>query len=99
MSTRIYVGNLPYTATNESLADLFALYGEVSEASIIQDRDQGRSKGFGFIQMDDDAAAWTAVARLNGMVLDDRALRVAKAQARTERPERPSRNSYRGQRW
>lgn len=99
MSSRIYVGNLPYTATNESLADLFAPYGEVREATIIQDRDTGRSKGFGFIQMDDDNAARTAIAQLNGTVMDDRALRISEAQARPERREQPRNNGYRSQGW
>ena len=51
MATRIYVGNLPYTADNDQLAQLFAVFGEVIEAAIIMDRDTGRSKGFGFVQM------------------------------------------------
>lgn len=99
MSTRIYVGNLPYTATNESLMSLFTSYGDVTEAVIIQDRDTGRSKGFGFVQMEDDGAARTAIERLNGTVVDDRAIRVTEAQERPERRDRGGNNGYRGQRW
>ena len=87
MSTRIYVGNLPYSATNEQIAQLFTEYGEVSEATVVMDRDSGRSKGFGFVQMDDDAAARTAIGALNGTTLDDRAIRVSEAQARADRSD------------
>jgi RNA recognition motif-containing protein len=86
MSTRIYVGNLPFNATEEQLNDLFATYGAVSENTILHDRDSGRSKGYGFVQMDDDAAARTAIAALNGTMLGDRALRVDEAHARTAHP-------------
>ncbi|HEY7780027.1 MAG TPA: RNA-binding protein [Ktedonobacterales bacterium] len=87
MSTRIYVGNLPYSATNEQIAQLFAEYGEVSEATVVMDRDSGRSKGFAFVQMNDDAAARTAIGALNGTTLDDRAIRVSEAQARVDRAD------------
>lgn len=102
MSTRIYVGNLPYSATNDQLAQLFGQYGEVSEAIIVMDRDSGRSKGFGFVQMDDDAAARTAIGALNGSTLDERAIRVSEAQAREDRRDggRPRGNGgYRDNRW
>ncbi len=85
MSVRIYVGNLPFTTTEDQLHQLFATYGAVSEVAIIRDRDSGQNKGFGFIQMDDDAAARAAIAELNGTMLGDRALRVNEAQARAER--------------
>jgi cold-inducible RNA-binding protein len=85
MSVRIYVGNLPLTATEDQLHQVFAAYGALSEVTIIRDRDSGQNKGFGFVQMADDAAARTAIAELNGTMLDDRALRVNEAQARTER--------------
>jgi len=85
MAARIYVGNLPYSATDQQLTQLFATYGEVTEVHIIVDRDSGQSKGFGFVQMTDDAAAGQAIAGLNGTLLDDRALKVNEAQARPER--------------
>jgi RNA recognition motif-containing protein len=85
MSTRVYVGNLPYSATSDELAQLFAPYGEVTEVTIPVDRDSGRIKGFGFVQMSDDAAARTAIDALNGSVVGDRTVRVSEAQARPER--------------
>ncbi|HEY7984527.1 MAG TPA: RNA-binding protein [Ktedonobacterales bacterium] len=88
MTMRIYVGNLPYTTTDQSLADLFAPYGEVTDATVLIDRDTGRSKGFGFVQMADDAAARKAIAELNGSTLGDRTLRVDEAQARPDRGSR-----------
>ena len=85
MATRIYVGNLSFSVTDDQLTQLFAPFGEVAEAIIVQDRGSGRSKGFGFVEMADDAAARTAIAQLNGTLLDDRAIRVSEAQARPER--------------
>jgi cold-inducible RNA-binding protein len=95
MATRIYVGNLPYSATQDQLTELFGAFGEVTEATIVMDRDSGRSKGFGFVQMTDDAAARTAIGELNGTTLGDRAIRVSEAQAR---PEGSARNSGRPRR-
>ena len=88
MAMRIYIGNLPYSATDQGLAQLFAPYGAVTEARLIVDRASGQSKGFGFVEMNDDRAARTAIAELNGTVVDDRAIRVSEAQARPDRPAR-----------
>ena len=101
MATRIYVGNLSYSTTDQQLSQLFATYGEVTEAHIIVDRDSGQSKGFGFIQMTDDDAARQAIAGLNGTILDDRALKVSEAQARPDRAnDRPRRGpGDRERRW
>ncbi|MGZ3584016.1 MAG: RNA recognition motif domain-containing protein [Ktedonobacterales bacterium] len=85
MATRIYVGNLPYTADNEQLARLFSTFGDVTEASVVMDRESGRSKGFGFVQLSSDAAARSAIASLDGTLLDNRTIRVNEAQPRTER--------------
>jgi cold-inducible RNA-binding protein len=79
------VGNLPYSATEASLRELFAPLGEVSSVSIITDRDSGRSKGFGFVEMATDAAAQQAISQLNGKNLDDRAITVAEARPQTDR--------------
>ena len=100
MATRIYVGNLPYTVGNEQLAQIFSAYGDVSEATVVMDRDSGQSKGFGFVEMPEDAAH-TAIASLNGTTLDNRTLRVSEAQPRQERPAGggrggPRRDSYGG---
>ena len=86
MATRIYVGNLPYTADNDQLAQLFAVFGEVIEAAIIMDRDTGRSKGFGFVQMTNDDEAQKAISSLNGTMFGNRTIRVNEAQPRAERP-------------
>ncbi len=82
---KIYVGNLPWSATEADLRDLFATIGEVHSTAVITDRDTGRSRGFGFIEMD-DADAEKAIAELNGRELGDRALRVNEAQERQRRP-------------
>lgn len=97
MATRIYVGNLPYTTDNEQLAQLFSAFGDVVEASVVMDRESGRSKGFGFVQMSGDAAAHTAIASLNGTMLGNRTVRVSEAQPRTER-SMDSRSGGRGDR-
>lgn len=96
MATRIYVGNLPYTVTNDQLAEMFVPYGQIGEANVVMDRDTGRSKGFGFVDMADDAAAQTAIAALNGRAMGDRALTVNEARPRQERTDRPRRD---GPRW
>lgn len=85
MATRIYVGNLPYSADNQQLTDLFGAFGEVVEASVVMDRDTGQSKGFGFVQMATDDAARNAIQSLNGTMLGNRTIRVNEAQPRPER--------------
>ena len=89
MATRIYVGNLPYTADNFQLSRIFSAFGDVVEASVVMDRDSGRSKGFGFVEMSTAAAAQTALASLNGTMLDNRTSRVNEAQPRAERSTAP----------
>ncbi len=84
----IYVGNLPYQASEEDLNELFSQYGEVASVNIIQDRETGRSKGFGFIEMNDKSNAATAIENLDGTVFMGRNLRVNEARPRTERPPR-----------
>ena len=84
MSKRIYVGNLSYQTTENDLADLFGQLGEVASANIITDRDTGRSKGFGFVEMGSEDAD-KAIAQLNGSELDGRALTVNEARPREER--------------
>ncbi|HEX6122121.1 MAG TPA: RNA-binding protein, partial [Ktedonobacterales bacterium] len=85
MATRIYVGNLPYTADNEQLAQLFSAFGEVVEAAVVMDRETGRSKGFGFVQMASEGDARNAIASLNGTMFGNRTIRVNEAQPRPER--------------
>lgn len=85
MATRIYVGNLPYTTDNQQLAQLFSAFGEVLDAAVIMDRATGQSKGFGFVEMSDDAQAHNAIQALNGTMLGNRTIRVNEAQPRAER--------------
>ena len=84
MSTKLYVGNLTYSATNSSLETLFSAFGEVRSAQIITDRDTGRSKGFGFVEMGDDQSAKAAIASLDGKDVDGRALTVNIARPRED---------------
>ena len=78
---KIYVGNLPFTTTDDDLRDLFARHGEVSSASVVMDRESGRSRGFGFVEME-TAGAEVAIAALNGRDLGGRSLRVNEAESR-----------------
>ena len=81
----IYVGNLPYTFTSSDLENVFTPYGEVSSAQVIMDRATGRSRGFGFVEMADDAAGREAIEKLDGSDLDGRRLTVNEARPRQER--------------
>ena len=85
MGTRIYVGNLSYETTGSQLQTLFGEAGEVVEATVVQDRDSGRSKGFGFVEMTDQAVATAAIESLNGREVDGRTLKVAEAKPRERR--------------
>ncbi len=84
----IYVGNLPYSLTDDELREAFAAFGEVKSAKVIMDRETGRSKGFGFVEMDDTSQAEEAVRVLNGHDLKGRPLRVSEARPRQDRPFR-----------
>jgi cold-inducible RNA-binding protein len=86
MGSKLYVGNLSYNTTNTELEELCAPHGTVKTAEVIQDRETGRSKGFGFVQMSTDDEAQGAIAALNGRDLDGRALTVNEAKPREERP-------------
>jgi RNA recognition motif-containing protein len=82
---RLYVGNLSYNVTNEGLEQLFAQFGQVRSAQVVMDRDTGRSKGFGFVEMADDNAAREAIKGLNDQQHDGRPLTVNEARPREER--------------
>ena len=84
MSKKIYVGNLAFQTTENELNDLFAQFGEVESVSIITDRDTGRSKGFGFVAMQDDQAE-KAISQLNGTEMNGRALTVNEARPMVKR--------------
>jgi len=81
----IYVGNLPFNANDADLRSLFGAYGEVTSASVITDRDSGRSRGFGFVELADDSAAGRAIEELNGSDMDGRQLTVNQAKPRSTR--------------
>lgn len=81
----IYVGNLPYQFTSSDLENVFTPHGEVASAQVIMDRATGRSRGFGFIEMEDDAAGREAIEKLDGSDLDGRRLTVNEARPRQER--------------
>ncbi|HEX4795047.1 MAG TPA: RNA-binding protein [Humisphaera sp.] len=85
MGKRLYVGNLSYSVDSSALEQLFAQFGAVQSAEVISDRETGRSKGFGFVEMASDDEAQNAIATLNGQEHDGRALTVNEAKPREER--------------
>ena len=80
----IYVGNLSYNTTDEDLRKAFSAYGDVQKSAVIIDRDTNRSKGFGFVEMGDSAAAQRAIKELNGKDMDGRALKVNESKPREQ---------------
>ena len=85
MGKKLYVGNLPYTVTEEELQTFFAPAGTVESARLIIDRDTGRSKGFGFVEMSTDEEAKKAIETLNGQSMGDRALKISEAHPQEQR--------------
>jgi RNA recognition motif-containing protein len=79
MGNKLYVGNLPFSATDDSLRELFSQSGQVESAKIITDRDTGRSKGFGFVEMSNEQEAADAIKKFNGTDMDGRSLTVNEA--------------------
>jgi RNA recognition motif-containing protein len=90
----IYVGNLAFTVTDSELEKLFSSCGTVSRAQVITDRDTGRSKGFGFVEMANSSEAQAAITKLDGYELGGRSIKVNQAKPREDRPERPARSRY-----
>ncbi len=88
MSKKLYVGNLPYSATDESLANAFSECGTVESAKVIMDRESGRSKGFAFVEMSTDAEAQASISRFNGTQMDGRAMNVSEAKPQAPRESR-----------
>jgi len=80
---KIYVGNLSYGTTDDSLRDAFSAHGDVEEVAVITDRETGRSRGFGFVTMPNDEEARAAIAALNGTEVDGRSLNVNEARPKT----------------
>lgn len=85
--TKLYVGNLPYTTSEDDLKDLFKDYGTVLSATLISDRATGRSKGFGFVELEDDSKAQEAITALDKTNMGDRTIFVSVARPREERPQ------------
>ncbi len=88
MNTKMYVGGLSWDTTDESLRKAFAKFGEVTDVAVITDRDTGRSRGFGFVTMADEAGAKAAIAGLNETSLDGRTIKVSEAKERSPRDDR-----------
>lgn len=86
MGNKLYVGNLAYSVRDESLQTAFAPFGTVTSAKVMMDRETGRSKGFGFVEMGSDAEAQAAINGMNGQALEGRAIVVNEARPREERP-------------
>lgn len=93
---KIYVGNMPYAVTSDELSELFAEHGHVAEANVIMDRETGRSKGFGFVDMPNDAEAKDAINALNSSQMSGRTLRVSEARPRSDRSDRGDRGDRGG---
>lgn len=90
MSKKLYVGNLPYSTTDQTLVDTFSQCGTVESARVVMDRDSGRSKGFGFVEMSSSTEASNSIQKLNGSNLDGRAINVSEA-----KPQAPRENNFR----
>ena len=90
----IYVSNLSFNVQDEALQAFFAPFGEVTSAKVVNDRETGRSRGFGFVEMADDAASRKAIAELNDTQVDGRTMRVAEARPKEDRPARNNSGGY-----
>ena len=88
MGNKLYVGNLPYTVRDEDLQQSFGAFGSITSAKVMMERDTGRSKGFGFVEMGNDAEAQAAIAGMNGQSLGGRAITVNEARPMEARPPR-----------
>ena len=98
MGRKLYVGNLPYSATEQSLQDTFSQCGEVDSVNVITDRDTGQIKGFGFVEMSRDSEAQKAIQELNGTSIDGREIKVNEAKPKAPRDNRGG-GSGRGNNW
>ena len=103
MGNKLYVGNLPFAATEDGLRELFAQAGAVNSATIITDRDTGRSKGFGFVEMSSDSEAADAITKFNGSSFEGRTITVNEARPKAPREDGGGRGGRGGgggrQRW
>ncbi len=99
MGRKLYVGNLPYSADQQTLQDTFSQCGTVDSVNLITDRDTGRSKGFAFVEMSSGGEAQKAIQQLNGFSLDGREITVNEAKPRAPRDNRGGGGHGRGNRW
>ena len=96
MGNKLYVGHLPYTVRDEDLQQAFSAYGSVNSAKVMMERDTGRSKGFGFVEMGSDAEAQSAIEGMNGQSLGGRSLVVNEARPMEARPPRSGGGGFGG---
>ena len=96
MGNKLYVGNLPYTVRDDDLQQSFSAFGNVTSAKVMMERDTGRSKGFGFVEMGNDAEAQQAIAGMNGQSLGGRSLVVNEARPMEARPPRTGGGGFGG---
>ncbi len=89
MAVKLFVGNLPYSVNSDTLREVFAKIGDVVDANVISDRETGRSRGFGFVEMKNAEDAKKAIDQLNGSELDDRKIFVSEAREKAPRDNRP----------
>lgn len=94
MGTKLYVGNLPFTTSKEDLQNLFGEVGTVLSAQVVTDRETGRSRGFGFVEMSRQEEADAAVSRFDQTQVRGRTITVNEARPQTDRPERPAPSGY-----
>ena len=99
MNSKLYVGNLPYQTSETELQDLFTPFGTVKSAKVIVDRDTGKSKGFGFVEMGSENEAKEAIENLDGKENNGRSIRVNVAQERERRPRFNNNRGYGNNRW
>ncbi len=88
---KLFVGSLPWAIDNQKLQDLFSQFGTVSQASVVMDKMTGRSRGFGFVEFEDDAAAYAAIEKMNNADVDGRKIVVNEARPREDRPRENNR--------
>ena len=91
MAKKLYVGNLAFTVTDDELMQAFTSFGTVASARVVMDRMTGRSKGFGFVEIEDDAMADEAVNKMNGQTIGGRPVRVSEAKPQEDKPRGPRR--------
>lgn len=92
MAKKIYVGNLAFSVTDDELQQAFASFGTITSARVVMDKMSGRSKGFGFVEIEDDSAADTAIEKMNGQTIGGRPVRVSEAKPQDPNNRPPRRN-------